>query len=166
MAKLNETIDVNDLPVSERNFDPLPPGWYRVTITEADYKPTSKSTKEAPASMVKVRYDVMGPTCQGRVVFGNFNNRHPKPEVERIGRQQFGELLRAIGLAKCDDTDQLVGRSCDIKLTIREASGGYDASNDVKAWKAIEGGAMPGPSTTVAPAKAASSAAAPPWAKK
>jgi hypothetical protein len=166
MAKLNETIDVADIPVSDRNFDPLPPGWYRVTITEADLKATSKSTASSPATMIKVRYDVVGPTHQGRVVFGNFNNRNSNPEAERIGRRQFGELMRAIGLAKCDDTDQLVGKSCDIKLTVKPAGNGYDAGNDVKAWRAVDGGQMPAPTKPGGAAAPKSSGAAPPWAKK
>jgi hypothetical protein len=164
MAKLNETIDVNDIPIRESNFDPLPAGWYRVTIVEADLKPTKASTPSSPADMIKVRYDVTGPSHQGRVIFGTFNRRHAKPEVERIGREQFAMLLRAIGIAQCTDTDQLVGKSLTIKVTIRPAENGYEASNDVKAWKAIEGGAMPAAAPSAAAPKASSGA--PPWAKK
>ena len=73
--------------------------------------------------------------------------------------------MRAIGLASVEDTDQLVGGHLEVKVKIREASGGYDASNDVSGFKAIKGGATP-MKTKKAEAPEAPAASAPPWSKK
>jgi len=155
MAKLETVYVESDLPKSDRNFDPLPPGWYDVRITEGEVK----QTKAGTGSYLKLRYDVEGPTCQGRVVFGNLNLRNPNPEAERIGGQQMGELLRAVGMARLEDSDQLIGKTLSVKLSIKESEQ-YGNSNEVKAFKA-NGSAQPTP----AAAGAKPAATKPPWAK-
>ena len=82
-------------------------------------------------------------------------------EAERIGRQQLGELLRAIGLAELSDTDQLVGAPVQIKLKVREQEG-YDPTNDVAGFKSVDG-AKPVEAKQAQPAQSAKSA---PWARK
>lgn len=153
MASLNESFELDALPVGTSSFDPLPPGWYRVSIKEASVAKTKAGTGE----YIKIRYDVEGPSHEGRVVFGNLNISNPNPKAEEIGRQQLGELMRAIGLKSLKDTDQLVGGTLEIKLAIRESEQ-YGNSNDVKAFKSL-GGAK----ATTSPAAAAKPKA--PWLK-
>lgn len=158
MAQLGETINAAELPEGQ-NFEPIPAGWYSVTITGAEVK----DTKAGTGQYIAVRYDVTGPTHEGRVIFGNLNIRNPNPKAEEIGRQQLGDLMRAIGLASVTDTDQLIGGRCQIKVAIQK-SDEYGDRNDVKGYKA-DGSAPP---VAAAPASAAAptSAAAPPWAKR
>jgi len=164
MAFLNEEFNVDNLPQGTGSFDPLPPGWYSATITGAELK----NTKSGSGQYIAVRYDITGPTHQGRVVFGNLNIRNPNPKAEEIGRQQLGEIMRAIGIAKVTDTDQLIGATLQIKLEIRHQEG-YEPTNEVKGYKSLNGSA-PVPATTPAaapaPAPAAPAKAVPPWAKK
>lgn len=179
MAFLNESFDIDSLPQGT-SYDPLPPGWYGAVIAGADLK----NTKAGNGQYIAVRYDITGPTHQGRVVYGNINIRNPNPKAEEIGRQQLGEIMRAIGLPRVTDTDQLLGGNLQIKLDIRQQDG-YEPTNDVKGFKAA-GGSMssvptkaaapkapkaapasaPAESDDEEPAPAASSKAAPPWAKK
>lgn len=154
MTFLNETFEVDKMPVSEQSFDPLPAGWYQATITKAEIK----DTKAGNGQYIAVRYDIFGPTHQGRVVFGNLNVRNPNVKAEEIGRQQLGELMRAIGLAKVFDTDQLIGGTLNIKLAIRKSEE-YGDSNDVSGFKAIADGTAPTPVTSTPKAS-------PPWSKK
>ena len=164
MAFLSQSFDVSELPQSTGGgFDPLPAGWYSVKVTGAELK----NTKAGTGQYIAVRYDVLGPTHQGRVVFGNLNIKNPNPKAEEIGRQQLGDLMRAIGLAKVTDTDQLIGGTLQIKLDIRRDET-YGDSNDVKGYKAGAGAASAPPAfaKAAAPAPQESSAAAPPWAKK
>jgi hypothetical protein len=156
MAQLNETFSADALPVSDRNFEPLPAGWYTAVVNGAEIK----NTKAGTGQYIAVRYDITGPTHQGRVVFGNLNIKNPNPKAEEIGRQQLGELMRAIGLATVQDTDQLIGGQLSIKLDVRESEQ-YGASNDVKGYKS--NGTVP---TTVAAKAPAAAKAAPPWVKK
>lgn len=168
MAFLGQTFDANELPQGNGgNYDPLPAGWYNANITSAELKPT----KDDSGQYIKVRYDITGPSHQGRVVFGNLNIKNASAKAEEIGRQQLGEIMRAIGLAKVTDTDQLIGGSLSIKLDVRAATEQYAAQNEVKGFKAITGSAptfaAPAASPAAsAPAAAAPAKATPPWAKK
>lgn len=156
--KLETTFNVADLPQGNTgDFQPLPAGWYTATIAGAEVK----QTKAGTGQYISVRYDITGPTHEGRVVFGNLNLRNPNPKAEEIGRQQLGDLMRAIGLAQVSDTDQLIGGRCQIKLAIRKSEE-YGDSNDIKAWKAAAGGSVPAPA---APTAASASDGRPPWAK-
>ena len=163
MAFLDQAIDLGSLPQSEQSYELLPPGWYSASITKAELK----ATKDGTGQYIAIRYDITGPSHQGRVVFGNLNIKNRSVKAEEIGRQQLGELMRAIGLARVQDTDQLIGGQLQIKVAIREASGGYEAQNEVKGYKAAMAGAqhpvvMSAP--VAAPAPAASNT--PPWLKK
>lgn len=156
MSRLDQTFNVADLPESD-SFEPIPAGTYTAQIADAELK----ATKAGTGQYIKLRLDITGPTHQGRVVFANLNIRNPNETAERIGRQQLGDVMRAIGLSQVQDTDQLVGGALKIKVTVRPPSDGYDASNDVKSYSAI-GGSKP-PMPQAAAPKPASSA---PWAKK
>lgn len=167
MAFLEHAINLEDLPESNNTgeFQPLPAGWYSATINKAELK----ATKDGTGQYIAIRYDITGPTHQGRVVFGNVNIRNKSEKAEEIGRAQLGDIMRALGLKQVSDTDQLVGGSLQIKLEIKEASEQYAARNEVKAYKAA-GDAMPVSAvpTFAKPVAAESKPAgsAPPWAKK
>lgn len=160
MAFLGETFDTNTLPVPENSgFEPLPEGWYTATIGSAELR----TTKNGSGQYIAVKYTITGPSHQGRVVFSNLNIRNPSSVAERIGREQLGQLMRAIGLAKVQDTDELIGGQVAIKLKIRKQEG-YEPSNDVTGFKAIEGSTPPAPVSAGAEPKDRGSSA-PPWQK-
>lgn len=161
MAFLTESFDINELPVGNTgSFEPLPAGWYTATISQSELK----ATKANNGQYIKLRYDITGPTHQGRVVFGNLNIKNANPKAEEIGRQQLGEIMRAIGLAKVTDTDQLIGGQIGIKLEVKQDAQ-YGASNEVKGFKSLSGSAAPAAAMPASSAPAAGKAA-PPWAKK
>lgn len=147
-----------DMPVSTMSNEPVPAGWYNVKVHGAEVK----NTKAGNGQYIAVRYDILGPTHQGRVVFGNINIKNPNPKAEEIGRQQLGDLMRAIGLARVTDTDQLIGGNLRIKVAVSQSEQ-YGDSNEVKGFKALDG-AMPSVSSA-APASAAPAAAKAPWQK-
>ena len=153
--RLDETINLKSLPESDRSYDPVPPGWYAVRIHSAEVK----ATKAGNGQYIAVRYDIIGPAHQGRVIYGNLNIRNPNAKAEQIGRQQLGELMRAIGLAEIQDTDQIIGGTCEIKLDVKAAEGDWAARNEVRGWK-HQGGSVATPAATPA-----SAAKAPPWRK-
>ena len=170
MAFLDQPINAADLPEDTGgDYSPLPPGEYQTIIKDAELKPTNDGTGQ----YIKLRLDVTGPTHAGRVVFSNINIRNKSSAAEQIGRAQLGAIMKAIGLATLSDTDELIGGSLTVKLAIREARTDektgktYEASNEVKAYKANEG-AMPSAPATMpkTSAPAAPTKAAPPWMKK
>ena len=163
MAFLDEEFTLDTLPKGNTgNFEPLPDGWYNATITGAEVKPT----KAGDGKYIAAKYTITGPSHQGRVVFGNLNIKNASTKAEEIGRQQLGEIMRAIGLAKVTDTDQLIGGNLGIKLVVK--TGEY-AGNEIKGYKSLGVGspAAVAPFKPVGPAAGAAPAkSAPPWAKK
>ena len=156
MAFLNETFDIAEMPVAEqRSFDPVPAGWYTAAIAGAELK----TTKAGTGNYIAVRFDITGPSHEGRVVFTNLNTRNPNPKAEEIGRAQLGDIMRATGVAKLEDTDQLLGGNLKIKVTVKNDPT-YGPGNEVKSFEAIEGSAPPKAAAPAAPS------AAPPWASK
>ena len=167
MAFLEHAINLDDLPESNTGeFQPLPAGWYSATINKASLEPT----KDGTGQKIAMRYDITGPTHQGRVVFGNLNIKNKSAKAEEIGRAQLGDIMRALGLRQVSDTDQLVGGSLQIKLDVKTDEQ-YGTRNEVKGYKAT-GDAMVyfGKPVEVNPDDTATikkmTGSAPPWAKK
>ena len=152
MALLNTPISINSLPEGS-GYGTIPAGWYGVTVSKAEVKPTRAGTGE----YINMMYTITGPTHQGRTVWGMINIRNPNPKAEEIGLQQLGELLRAMGIAKLSDTDQLLGMALSVKVIIKEDDQGE--KNEVKGFKALQGGAIP----SIKPAAAPTTATAPPF---
>ena len=154
--RLDQPINVADLPVATGDYSLIPDGVYPAVIKSA----TIENTKAGTGQYVKIRFDIMGANHAGRVVFTNLNIRNPNPKAEEIGRQQLGELARALGIATVTDTDQLVGGQCQIKITTRKSEQ-YGDQNEVKSFKALDGSKPPAPTVTVS----GGDSSAPPWAK-
>ena len=136
----SDLIDVADLPQPERNYEPVPPGWYDVTINSVDVA----NTKAGTGQYLKIRYDIVGPSHQGRVVFGNLNIRNPSAKAESIGRAQLNELMQAVNMTRLANTDQLVGMPVSIKLSVKDDPN-YGASNEVKGFKGRVGSVAAAP---------------------
>lgn len=157
MASLDFTINASDLPEGgDGDYTPVPAGDYDVVIKDAEIR----TTKSGTGQYIAMRLDIIGPTHGGRVVWSNLNIKNDSQKAEEIGRQQLGQVMRAIGLPSLQDTDQLIGGTLGVKLAVKKSEEWGD-SNEVKAYKvATASAAKPAPSTASAPA-----ASAPPWAK-
>jgi hypothetical protein len=162
MAFLGKEINVDE--IAEQSFDPIPEGEYHLKITETELKDSASG-----GSYIKLKFIVIGPSHQGRVIFGNITIRNSNPKAEEIGTERLATLARAIGVKKVSDTDQLIGGELIGRVIIRPAEGKYDAQNEVKRFKALPGGpvafAAPQPAQPM-PASPAPAASAPPWARQ
>ena len=144
-----ETFNAADAPAGRTEFAPVPAGWYLASIHSAEVK----QTKAGNGQYIKVRYDLVGGEHANRVVFANLNLKNPNEVAQNMGRQQLGEIMRAIGLPTIQDTDQLVGGVLEIKLSVRDDPQ-WGTSNEVKGFRA---------SNHSAPAPAPKVAANAPW---
>jgi hypothetical protein len=149
----NHDLVIDDEP---REYTPVPDGWYDARIMGAELK----TTKAGNGRYISVRYDITGNEYAGRVVFGNVTINNPNAAAESIGRKQLSQIALAGGMSALPkDTDELVGMDLKVKVTVRPATEQYAASNDVRDWKPISGGAQP---PTAKPKEANPNA---PWAK-
>ena len=132
MTRLNQTYNVNDLPEGN-NFEPIPPGWYNVTIVDVELKETKAGTGEYLA----FQFTVDNEQYSNRVIFTNLNISNPSPKAEEIGRRQLGDVARAIGIVTVTDTEDFINKSLLIKDSIKKDDY-FGDRNEVKAFKRLE----------------------------
>jgi len=138
MGNLGQVFDFSGQSAQQKSdFDPLPPGWYAVEVTSGEVK----NTKAGTGTRASIRFDVRGGAHDGRVVFGSFNLTNANPKAAEIGREQLGQMSLACGIVQLGDTSELLGKRLEIKLVIKAAEGQYEASNDIKGYRALKGAA-------------------------
>ena len=165
MAKFgfdSSEVDLNDMPSG--SYEPIPPGDYVLSATEAVEK-TTKSGGE----MIAVTFEVVKGEFEGRKIWNNFNTRNASEVAQRIGRQQLVFWATACGKPDCDDTDKLIDKPFKASVGIDKGTGGYADSNVVKSFlfEADEkpAAAKPAAAKPAAPPPAAKSGGKPtnPW---
>lgn len=164
--RLDQVFNAEEMPESS-SPNALPAGWQTFTIKDAEVKVTKNGTGQ----YIKLRMDVTGGDFDGRVIFENVNVRNANEVAERIGRQQLGEIMRAIGLASVSDTDEFIGGTLMAKLAVKKDAEYGDENGEVnviKSFKAVDGSTAPAPKPAQTAEKsptAPSGGVKPPWAK-
>ena len=136
------------------SFEPIPAGWYTAMITDSEFKPTKNGNGE----YLQLRLDVIEGEHEGRVLFDRLNLNNPNQTAVEIAQRQLSAICRAVGVMTPQDSNDLHDRPLKVKVSIRPAGNGYEASNEVKAYEAVDGGQP-------APAQSGGGAAKKPWQK-
>ena len=118
------------------SFDPIPAGWYTCMITESEMKPTKNNTGE----YLQLRLDVIEGEHENRVLFDRLNLNNPNQTAVEIAQRQLSAICRAVGVMQPKDSSDLHDKPLRVKVSIRPAGNGYDASNEVKAYEAVQNG--------------------------
>ena len=137
-------------------FEPLPADWYRCVIADTE----ERETKKQDGSYLMLTIEVIDGKYQGRKIFDRLNLQNKNPVAVDIARRSLASIAKAINVDPKNSSD-LIDIPLMVKVAVRPAENGYDASNDVKGYDA-DGGA----STSVAAAPVAANgggSATPPW---
>lgn len=146
-------------------FDPLPDGWYAMRIIESDMAPSEKA-----GDMLKLRLEIdesQHPELANRSVFDRLCLNHPtSSQAREIAQRTLSAICHSIGKLQISDTEELLGQSLRVKvkaIPARTTPDGksYDATNEVKGYKAIGEAveAAPTPAATTTTAKPAATSA-------
>ena len=138
------------------SFDPIPAGWYVAQVTDSGVNPS----KSGNGMRMTLTFDIIDGDFKSRKIFAGLNVQHANPQTEQISQEQLSSLCHSVGVIDLKDTTQLHMKPVMIKVKVREAKDGYEASNDVSGFKAASG------SSTTGGAPSAANAATPPWQKK
>ena len=155
MAQLN--FDASTVAPQEA-FDPIPAGWYPAQIVESEMKAGSKPG----SSYLAITLQIMGGDFNNRKVFDRFNLQNANPVAVEIAYRSLSAVCHAVGLIQVADSQLLHGRPMMVKVSVRPArvdatsGSAYDASNEVKGYKALD--------ASVAVAGGAPATGAPAWA--
>ena len=140
----------DDIETNSGDFSPLPAGWYPAEIDTA----VITDTKAGTGKYIKLCLTVIGENFANRKLFGNINIQNPNEICVEIGQRQLAEIGKACGLTAITSTDDLLGKTLQVKVAVREEKG-YEPTNEMKSWKALgEQVAQPAPAEPTAPAEA------------
>jgi len=121
------------------SFEPIPAGWYTCMVTDSEFKPT----KNGQGEYLQLRLDVIDGEHEGRVLFDRLNLNNPNQTAVEIAQRQLSAICRAVGIMTPSDSTELHDRPLNVKVSIRPAGNGYEASNEVKAYDSAEGASAP-----------------------
>lgn len=130
MAQLNFNA-ANVVPDTGRG-DPVPAGWYIVTVTGSEIKPTSSGTGARLAIDVTIQEPEK---WRGRKVFTGFNIKNDNPVAQDIAFKQLSALAHAVGVLQVEDSQQLHGIPLKVRIKETPANGQYEAGNDITAYR-------------------------------
>ena len=140
------------------SFEPIPAGWYTAMITDSEFK----STKSGNGEYLQLRLDVIEGEYENRVLFDRLNLNNPNQTAVEIAQRQLSAICRAVGVMTPQDSHDLHDRPLRVKVKIRPAGNGYEASNEVAAYEAADGGSQGAPAQS---GGGAGGAAKKPWQK-
>lgn len=153
-------------------FDVLPPAWYAMRVVASEIKPT----KNGDGQYLQLELEIdenHHPELKGRKVWDRLNLWNTNGQATEIAQRTLKALVVACGKASIIDSEELHGISFEAKVTVRAATGQYEASNDVRGYRALSGGSSAAVSPAAAagkpasaPKQASKASSAPPWAKK
>ena len=130
MAQLN--FDASTVAPNE-SIEAIPAGWYNAQIDQSEMKPT----KDGSGAYLELRFSILDGQYVNRKVFTRLNLRNANPAAQEIAYKQLSAICHATGVLQVQDSQQLHGRPMKIKVSVRAASGDYEASNELKAFKNI-----------------------------
>lgn len=141
MAQLN--FDASQVAPSEA-LEAIPAGWYNAQMTASEMKPTADGT----GAYLQAEFTVLSGDYAGRKLFDRINLRNKNPVAVEIGYKTLSAICHAVGVIQVQDSQQLHGRPLQLKVSLRAAGPGadgkhYEASNEVKGYKAMDGAGVP-----------------------
>lgn len=161
-AELN--FDANEVAPSTKP-DPIPNGEYRMAIVASEVKTTSNGK----GKYLKLELQVLEGEYRGRKAWDQLNIVNENAQAQQIAQGQLSAICHATGVMKLTNSAQLHDIPMLVRLVVTKDAG-YDPKNDVKAYKAIDGGAPKQASSTAAAAAPTTPvtppANAPAWARK
>ena len=143
-------------------FDPVPDGWYAVTVTGAEWAPT-----KAGPQLLKLTLEIDGnahPQFANRKLWDRLNLNNTNQQAREIAQRTLSSICHAVGKLQLAGISDLLGMRLRAKAKAIPAEGQYEARNEVKGYKALDEAAAPKAAAPAAPAQAtAATPKAAPW---
>lgn len=134
------------------SYDLLPAGTYTAMITASEMKPTKTGGER-----LNLTFQVAEGEHQGRLVWAGLNLKNSNEQAVQIAMRELSAICRAVGVLTPKASSELHDKPLKIKVKVRPAQNGYDASNEVSGYEPLGGGSAP------AQAPAQTGGAVPPW---
>ena len=169
MPELNFNSE-NFAPIGD--FSPLPIGEYLCTITSSEKKQTNPKDGRVQSSYINLTLTIQDGEYKGRKLFHGLHIDNPSVEAAEIAKRTLSAICAITGVPRPKMTEELHDKPFVVKVSIRPASGAYQPTNEIKAWKYADGSSIKQKSTNSVPAGIVSAgvttgkAGKLPWEKK
>src|SRR5574340_423845 len=84
-------------------FDPIPPGWYNVQISESEMKPTN----DGSGAYLALTMTVLDGPHAGRKLFDRLNLQNKNSVTVEIAYKNLSAICHAVGVIRVQDSAQL-----------------------------------------------------------
>jgi hypothetical protein len=147
-------------------FDPVPGGWYVARITGSEIKQAKSDPNNGYAELILTIVEPVpqarsGPdpallvkSPVGRTVYDRLNIWNSNATAAEIAQRSLSQICHAVGVFQVRNTSVLHGIPLEVKLSVRPAHDGYDASNEVKGYRKVGGESQSVPQMGAPPAPA------------
>lgn len=130
MADLGMAFDASSVP-AQQSFDTIPPGKYPVQITQSEMR----DNKAGTGKYLWLEMQITDGQHAGRLLWDRLNLINQNQTAVDIAYQTLGAICKAAGIPVCKDSEELHMRPLIANVKVRPASGGYDASNEIKGYE-------------------------------
>lgn len=130
----NFSFDATQIAPRE-SFDPVPDGWYAVTIANAEWKAT-----KAGAMALSLTLEIDGnshPQFANRNLWASLNLNNASDKAREIAQRELSSICHAINKLQLANVTDLLGSQLMAKVKAVPADGTYDARNEVRGYKGI-----------------------------
>ncbi len=125
------SFNAEEVEPSTSSFDPIPAGWYPAIISSSEMKPT----KDGYGEYLALTFQIIEGECENRLIFARLNLKNANEKAVAIARQDLAAICRSTGIMQPKDSQEFHDIPLMVKVKIRPAKDGYEASNDICGYK-------------------------------
>jgi len=113
----------------------LPAGYYEGVITRSEMRDNKPTAKDPNGKYVEIEIDVQSPVEFGnRKVWDKFNLINSTETAVRIAKEQFEDLLLALGVKSINSPEEITEKFVGFYLLVEAGTNGYKDSNKVAKY--------------------------------
>jgi len=121
--------DMND-------FSPVPEGDYIAQIHKSSMENCKETAKDPNGKYLKLEWKVISPKkYQGRLLWTQLNIINKNTQAVEIAQKELATICRACGIPSVQDSQQLHGIPCKLKVDVKPATAQWPASNRIKYYE-------------------------------
>lgn len=133
-GNLGGEFDASDVD-PRQVFELLPVGWYTAMITASEMK----ATKACDGEYLNLTIQIVEGEYEGRLIWDLLNLNNPNEKAVDIARRTLSAICHATGEMRVRDSSELHDKPMRIKIGLKPAKDGYEASNKVAGYEAMDG---------------------------
>ena len=135
-------FDANNVDPAESR-EPIPAGWYKAVITGSEEKPTKAQT----GSYLQMTVEVIDGEHAGRKAFERLNLNNPNATAVEIAQRTLSSICRAVNVMTPRQSADLHDKPFMVKIKVKPAANGYDASNEIAEYAEVGKSSAPAPAS-------------------